>query len=301
MVSVTSSGSSWPQVTLATAGSEVEATENALMLAGALSITYLDEHDDPVLEPAPGEMRLWDNLLLVALFEQGRAKEDVIACVCKELKLDGLNENAFSWVEDQAWERAWMDEYKPMQFGSKLWICPTHVEPPEPDAVNILLDPGLAFGTGTHATTALCLQWLDAADLDHKRVIDFGCGSGVLGVAALLLGADKVYATDIDPQAMQATGDNAKANHVIERLILQAATELEKHKADILVANILFQPLVDLKDFFAELLVGKGEIVMSGVLEDQVEQLRSHYESSFEIQSVKVLDGWARVYAIRRC
>ncbi|MDO6459969.1 50S ribosomal protein L11 methyltransferase [Granulosicoccaceae sp. 1_MG-2023] len=293
-------GLPWPQVVINVPLAHAEETEAAFFDAGALSVTYLDEEDQPVLEPAPGEVRLWDKLQVVALFEQGRPEAEVREVVCNCLQLDELPEGAFTLVEDEQWERAWMDQFGPMRFGSRLWICPSHCEPEDPDAVNLRLDPGLAFGTGTHATTALCLQWLDSARLRGRSVLDFGCGSGVLAIAALLLGAASAQGTDIDPQAMQASHENALLNNVAESLSLVSAEDLADNQYDIIVANILFQPLCELKSVFAAHLPSGGELVMSGVLEEQADELLEHYADDFRIDSVECLDGWVRVVAQRR-
>ncbi|MCB1754502.1 MAG: 50S ribosomal protein L11 methyltransferase [Gammaproteobacteria bacterium] len=289
----------WPQILLHVSREEVETAEQALFEAGALSVSFLDENDQPVLEPAPGEVRLWDELQLVALFAQGETASAVKTAVCRALGVDSLPDNAFSLVPDRQWERVWMDRFQPMKFGRRLWVCPTHLEPPEPEAVNLRLDPGLAFGTGTHATTALCLEWLDSAELEGKRLLDFGCGSGVLAIAALLLGASAVAATDIDPQAMQASRSNAELNRVDGQLNLVLAQELVDNQYDILLANILFQPLCELRDLFAGILPANATIVMSGILEEQVSSLQAHYSGLFKLDTVITRDGWARVSGTR--
>ncbi len=288
-------GLPWPQITLPVAVDQADATEEAFFRAGALSVTYLDERNEPILEPAPGEVRLWGNLLLVALFEQNTSSEELLNRVCSALEVDDISADVLKLVPDQQWERAWMDQFHPMQFGQRLWICPTHMEPVEQDAVNLRLDPGLAFGTGTHATTALCLQWLEGESLENKKVIDFGCGSGVLGIAALMLGAQSVLATDIDPLAIQVSQENATLNGVMGKLQLASALELKGHMSDILIANILYQPLFELKNSFADLLIDGGVIVMSGILEHQVPAIKAHYMDVFEIDTVEYNDGWARV------
>ena len=292
-------GLPWPQILLHVSREEVETAEQALFEAGALSVSFLDENDQPVLEPAPGEVRLWDELQLVALFAQGETASAVKTAVCRALGVDSLPDNAFSLVPDRQWERVWMDRFQPMKFGRRLWVCPTHLEPPEPEAVNLRLDPGLAFGTGTHATTALCLEWLDSAELEGKRLLDFGCGSGVLAIAALLLGASAVAATDIDPQAMQASRSNAELNRVDGQLNLVLAQELVDNQYDILLANILFQPLCELRDLFAGILPANATIVMSGILEEQVSSLQAHYSGLFKLDTVITRDGWARVSGTR--
>ena len=201
-------------------------------------------------------------------------------------------------MQDRDWEREWLKDFKPLKFGRRLWIVPTAFKPPEPDAVNLLLDPGLAFGTGTHATTALCLDWLDANNklVADTTVIDYGCGSGVLGIAAALLGAAKVYAVDIDTQALQATNDNAVANNV------RAAFEigqLPDQPVTLLLANILAGPLIDLAEHFAELTAAGGHLLLSGILCDQAAEIRNAYSRWFTIESESQRDGWLCCHAVR--
>lgn len=295
-------GLPWPQVVLHVVNSQVDEFEELLFAAGAISVTFLDDKDQPVLEPAPGEVRLWDELQLVSLFPQGMAEADVQSTVCNLLKIEQLPKGSFSMIPDQQWERVWMDQFKPMKFGEKLWICPTHLDVVDPTAINLRLDPGLAFGTGTHATTALCLDWLDenAGMLANKKIVDFGCGSGVLAVAALLLGADKVLATDIDPQAIQASNDNALLNNVAHRMDLVLTTDLVDNQCDILLANILFQPLCELMGMFSGMMLSGATIVMSGVLKEQVPTLIEHYADNFDLHTIEIRDGWARVSGERR-
>lgn len=295
-------GLPWPQVVLHVVNSQVDEFEELLFAASAISVTFLDDKDQPVLEPAPGEVRLWDELQLVSLFPQGMAEADVQSTVCNLLKIEQLPKGSFSMIPDQQWERVWMDQFKPMKFGEKLWICPTHLDVVDPTAINLRLDPGLAFGTGTHATTALCLDWLDenAGMLANKKIVDFGCGSGVLAVAALLLGADKVLATDIDPQAIQASNDNALLNNVAHRMDLVLTTDLVDNQCDILLANILFQPLCELMGMFSGMMLSGATIVMSGVLKEQVPTLIEHYADNFDLHTIEIRDGWARVSGERR-
>ncbi len=297
-----SQGLPWPQVVLHAVNSQVEEFEEQLFEAGALSVTFLDDKDQPVLEPAPGEVRLWDELQLVALFPQSLLEEEVERAICSVMKLEQLPKDSFSLVPDQQWERAWMDQFKPMKFGEKLWICPTHLDVVDPNAINLRLDPGLAFGTGTHATTALCLDWLDEhkSELKDKSIIDFGCGSGVLAIAALLLGANRVLGTDIDPQAIQASNDNALLNNVAERMDLVLAADLVDNQYDILLANILFQPLCELMEKFSGMMLSGATIVVSGVLQEQVTTLIENYADKFDLHTIEIRDGWARVSGERR-
>jgi len=202
-------------------------------------------------------------------------------------------------LEDKDWEREWMDNFHPMKFGERLWICPSGLDVPEPDAVNVMLDPGLAFGTGTHPTTALCLTWLDGLDLQDKTVVDFGCGSGILSLAALKLGAKKVIGIDIDPQALQASLANAKRNNVDDRLELYLPKDLPsgkpQFKADVVVANILAGPLRELAPTIIDFVGDKGLLALSGILEEQAESLQIIYSQWCDMAPVTVQEEWVRL------
>ncbi|WP_273398082.1 50S ribosomal protein L11 methyltransferase, partial [Actinobacillus porcinus] len=210
----------WIQIRLNSTNERAEAISDFLEELGSVSVTFMDSQDTPIFEPLPGETRLWGNTDVIALFD---AETDMTP-ILTALQESHLLEQGFAYkieqIEDKDWEREWMDNFHPMKFGQRLWICPTWREVPEPDAVNVMLDPGLAFGTGTHPTTALCLEWLDSLDLEGKTVIDFGCGSGILAIAALKLGAKSAVGIDIDPQAILASRNNAEANGVADRLQL---------------------------------------------------------------------------------
>ena len=290
----------WLQLTINVAPDQLEHWESVLESIGALSITYRDAEDNPVFEPGPGEIALWDSLKLTALFDKGSECAGVMRALSAQIEDVDIDSILVETLPDRHWERAWMDDFEPMSFGSRLWICPLELDPPEPDAVNLRLDPGLAFGTGTHPTTAMCLRWLDANDVTGAEVVDYGCGSGVLAIAALLLGAKKAYATDIDPQAMQATGDNARVNGVGDRLIECSAKEIEKVEVDVVIANILAAPLIDLAETLASLCKTGGRIVLSGLLDEQVDAVWNAYSRWFD-DLQRDLDGeWACLTARRR-
>lgn len=210
-----------------------------------------------------------------------------------------INENCaykIEQIEDKDWEREWMDNFHPMQFGKRLWICPSWRPVPDESAVNVMLDPGLAFGTGTHPTTALCLQWLDGLDLANKTVIDFGCGSGILAIAALKLGAKQAIGIDIDPQAIQASRDNAERNGVSDRLSLFLAKDQpENLQADIVVANILAGPLKELATPITQLLKKNGHLGLSGILTSQAESVCQAYQHSINLDDVTEKDEWCRI------
>jgi len=287
----------WIQLTLSLPRAQSEFAEKLLLDAGALSVTYKDAEDNPVLEPAPGETPLWESIILTGLFDADIDTQNLRARVVKEFPQNSLR---IEPLEDRDWVRAWMDDYKPMQFGERLWVCPKHLAPPHPEAVNLMLDPGLAFGTGTHATTALCLQWLDGFDLRDKELLDFGCGSGVLAIAALMLGAKHADGCDIDPQALIASRNNAADNHVAGKLHVVLPNDLPSKKYDIVMANILAGPLVQLAPRLAELTRSGGHIVLSGILQTQADEICRTYAEWFEVDVPVVQDDWVRISGIRR-
>lgn len=255
---------------------------------GALAITLMDAADRPILEPMPGETPLWPDIEIQALFEEvtlASSAETILKAHYPRVECQS------STLQEQPWEIAWQMDAKPLCFGKRLWVCPSVVPTPDPDAVNIILDPGLAFGTGTHPTTALCLRWLDAHDVTGKVIIDYGCGSGILGLAALKLGADSVYAIDIDPQALSATKQNAIQNKLdLTQLHLG---DPPPEPVDLILANILLNPLVALKHDFRALLKPGGLLVISGILKAQMLTLQAAYADTFELQDVNELEDWA--------
>ncbi len=288
----------WIQIILRTDITHHQQAEQALLDAGALSVTLKDAEDNPVLEPLPGETPLWDDIIVTGLFDADtdseQLKQQIYNQLGTQLKLK------VEALEDKDWVRAWMDDYKPMQFGERLWVCPKHIPPPAPDAVNLMLDPGLAFGTGTHPTTALCLEWLDAAEISGKQILDFGCGSGVLAIAALLLGAAQCDGTDIDPQAITASRDNALANQVSDQLALYLPDDMPDNKYDLILANILAGPLTELSEQLANYCHPGADIVLSGILETQSEKIIRAYSPWFELDPIAVKDEWIRVSGKRK-
>lgn len=302
------SSGDWPEVAVSATPDTVDELEAWLFNAGAVSVTYQDKNDQPILEPAPGEMRLWDNITLVGLFAQTQDTDSLISALHLSAQANGLPIPQYDIrvLADAVWERAWMQDYQPMQFGAKFWVCPSHKEPPDADAVIVKLDPGLAFGTGTHPTTAQCLSWLgrdtqtNRTPLDGAVVVDFGCGSGVLAIAAAKLGAKSVYAVDIDEQAIMATRQNAADNGVLDKLLISHPDALALSNADVIIANILFEPLTTLTERFADMLCTGGVLLMSGILEDQVVELGMHYNKWFDIEPATASNGWALMRASRR-
>ncbi|EJL3954905.1 50S ribosomal protein L11 methyltransferase [Vibrio cholerae] len=287
----------WIQIKLNATNDNAEAIGDMLMEeTGAVSVTFLDAKDTPVFEPLPGETRLWGDTDVVALYE---ADMDT-SLILQQIKASNMLAEGFAHkveqVEDKDWEREWMDNFHPMQFGRRLWICPSWREVPDTQAVNVMLDPGLAFGTGTHPTTALCLEWLDNLDLSGKTVIDFGCGSGILAIAAIKLGAAKVIGIDIDPQALLASKDNAARNGVEDQIeVYLPKDQPEGLVADVVVANILAGPLRELSPIIKGLLKPGGQLAMSGILDTQAESVAEFYRDDLELDPIAEKSEWCRI------
>lgn len=337
---------SWLELKLRTSSSETEALEDLLLEAGAVSVTLTDAEDQPLFEPLPGETPLWQNIVLTALFPEDYTSD----AVCAEL----LQAIAHAWaprplpqlqhsiLADKDWVRAWLDDFKPMQFGQRLWVCPSWWQPgqkgaaqttatewqPDPaqtaywasrnqllldqmkDPGNtvLLLDPGLAFGTGTHPTTSLCLQWLDSQILSGLTLVDYGCGSGILGIAALLLGASKVYGIDNDPQALTATADNCSKNHLdsarfpifMPNDFVQQLASGNVKPVDGMMANILAATLIQLSELLAMQVKSGGWILLSGILQEQANDVIVAYRPWFTRFEIAEQGDWVRITAIRK-
>jgi ribosomal protein L11 methyltransferase len=296
----------WLQIHITTEQAQVDFTETLLMSLGAVSVTLDDAEDQALLEPLPGETPLWDHVIVTGIFQQTQEEPIDAAALVTFIQTQLPADTAIKTevIENQAWERAWMDHYEPIQIAENLWIVPEWLAAPNPAATNIKLDPGLAFGTGNHASTFLCLEWLAGIDLKDKVVIDYGCGSGILGVAALLLGAKYVYATDIDPQAVLATRQNAELNGVAERLWVGLPEEFEQHyqdRAEILVANILAKPLMALVETFHQLTQPHGKIALAGLIEEQIEDVKQAYAPYFDITGQQMREeNWCRLSGLRK-
>ena len=291
----------WIQLRLSADEATAEKYSDWLTACGAQAVTFIDAQDTPIYEPLPGdEVIYWSNTVVMGLYD---ASEDMDK-ILNYLKSIHPDKQAMQYkleqLEDKDWEREWMDNFHPMKFGQRLWICPSWREVPDPTAVNVMLDPGLAFGTGTHPTTALCLTWLDSLDLTDKVVVDFGCGSGILSLAALKLGAKKVIGIDIDPQALQASLANAKRNNVDDRLELFLPKDQPKLKAEVVVANILAGPLRELAPTIIEFVDEKGVLALSGILENQAQALQDIYGQWCDMQPITVQEEWVRLNGMKR-
>ena len=276
-----------------------DSVEEVFARHGACAITFTDAGDRPVLEPAPGEVPLWQDTRISGLFspavDLGALRSDLL----QSLHIDALPAHEIEELADRAWEREWLNDFAPMRFGTRLWVCPGDSSPDDEDAVVVRLDPGLAFGTGTHATTALCLEWLDGLDLRGASILDYGCGSGILAVAALKLGGKSATGCDIDPQAITATLANAERNGVDDRLVATLEPGKPKRQFDIVVANILAGPLVDLAETISCYLRGGCLLGLSGILCEQVEEVQAAYRPWIEFDEPAYLEQggqtWARL------
>jgi len=276
-----------------------DVVEAALLEIGASSITFVDRGDEPVLEPKPGEFKLWSDTLVRALFQESSDAVLNLDRLASALGPHVTLTARVRAVEEQVWERAWLAGWKSMRFGRRLWVCPRSAEAPqEADAVVLRLDPGLAFGTGTHPTTALCLQILDSLPLQGRSVIDYGCGSGILALAALKLGAASAIVVDLDPQALLATRENARRNGVSSAITV-LGTEAHLPRAFCVMANILAGPLIELAPKLTAACQPEGYLLLSGLLKTQAYSVKAAYSSGFDIVQVVERDEWCCIYARR--
>ncbi|MBN8444383.1 MAG: 50S ribosomal protein L11 methyltransferase [Gammaproteobacteria bacterium] len=287
----------WIQLRVNTTEKHAETVSDMLMSWGAQAVSFVDAKDTPIYEPMPGEVIYWANTVVVGLFDA----EHNMARVIGQLEKVSLFKNGVQYkveqLEDKDWEREWMDNFHPIKFGKRLWVCPSWRDIPEPDAVNVMLDPGLAFGTGTHPTTALCMEWLDGQDLTDSTIVDFGCGSGILGIAALKLGGKRVVGIDIDPQAIEASTANAERNQVAGQIELYLPKDQPQLQADVVVANILAGPLAQLSAIISAYVKPGGLLALSGILESQAQSVIDAYAHEFDFDPVAVKEEWVRLSA----
>jgi ribosomal protein L11 methyltransferase len=288
----------WIQFIFNSTPDDAEALSDQLIECGSSAVTFQDNEDQPIYEPEIGTTPLWAATNVIALFDAETDTDMIISMLSGMMAPQTVPSYRIEAVEDKDWVREWMDNFHPMNFGKKLWICPSWHTPPDDNAVNIMLDPGLAFGTGTHPTTALCLNWLDQADVKDKVVIDYGCGSGILAIAAALLGAKKVIGVDTDPQALEATQANAERNGVTIDTYLPDACPDEP--CDLLLANILAGPLQSLSERLAGLTKAGAPIVLSGILDVQADDVSQSYQSWFDMDAPVLKDEWIRLVGQKR-
>jgi len=292
----------WLQLVIQSKTEQASLLSDLLSEAGSSAVTLRDAADQPLYEPPIGETPLWHDTEVIGLFDANTDMDAVLLTItnatghCPKYTLNPL--------EDKDWVREWMTHFKPTVFGKNLWIVPSHHAEQHitehPDAINILLDPGLAFGTGTHPTTAMCLEYLDQTPPVNQTVIDYGCGSGILAIAAAKLGAEHILAIDNDPQALLATEDNAQKNNVHQLFEIKLPDTQHETKADMLVANILAKPLIELAPLFADLLKDNGKIALSGILTEQTDEVFQAYSDLFEIKVYKQQDDWVCLSGYRK-
>lgn len=284
----------WLQLTLSAKESSSEWLEEILTHHGAVAVTLQNEQEDEAIyEPLPGETPLWNTIIITGLFEQETDPERLLRDLAEDLPEEILRSAHYRWLEDQVWERAWIPYFAPRCFGQRLWIYPSHTPPPEEHRNScLLLDPGLAFGTGSHPTTALCLEVLAQWDLTGCTLIDYGTGSGILAIAAAKLGAKQIWAIDIDPQALEATRANAESNQVLDRILPLFPEQLPDLSVDIVVANILANPLIDLAPGLTSLLNLEGKLLLSGILQEQSPSVMEAYTPWIEWQTSVVDQSW---------
>ncbi|WP_286220893.1 50S ribosomal protein L11 methyltransferase [Marinobacter apostichopi] len=289
----------WIQLQIPADPDNADQLEDLLMEMGADAVSMEDAADQPLYEPDPGTTPLWSQTTVTGLFQSDRDIDQLCADVrdaWHQATQQTLPDIDVTLVEDKDWERAWMDDFEPLKFGERLWIVPSWHDAPDPDAANLMLDPGLAFGTGTHPTTALCLEWLDGQDMQNRQVTDYGCGSGILGLAALLLGADHVVGVDTDPQALDASRENARRNGVADDRLTLYLPENEPNSAvDVMLANILAQPLIGLAPHLAKLTKPGGDLVLSGILSHQAREVMAAYEPWFIMDEPEQREEWIRL------
>lgn len=291
----------WHQISVITDETTAPQLADYFSELGAVSVTYTDAEDQPVYEPAIDQTKIWSNTQVTALFEMNADPDVVETLVFNQFIGSPLDTWVYELLQDQVWERAWMEYFKPMKFADKLWVCPTGQEQFDADTVCMTLDPGLAFGTGTHPTTALCLEWLASHDLRDKVVIDFGCGSGILAIAALLLGARHAHAIDIDPQALTATQYNAEKNQVKDRISYYLPEQFVPFKADVVVANILAKPLIELSSVISDLVANQADLILSGILNEQADSVANAYRQlGFVMADSVQQDDWCRLDGVNQ-
>ena len=294
----------WQQFVMDLDALDPTTVEDTFLRLGAHSVTLSDAGDDPVLEPGHGETPLWSNTRITGLFSDNTDLTAFRDALSTELGIERLPEYHIEELADRAWEREWLKDFSATRFGERLWICPTGDAVDAADAIVVDLDPGLAFGTGTHPTTAMCLEWLDSLELTGKSLLDYGCGSGVLAIAALKLGCRSATALDIDPQALIATQQNAAHNRVDQNLCVTGSPDGIQGRFDVVVANILAGPLAQFADSITARLAGGGILALSGVLCEQADEVMQAYRPRIEFDEpvFREQDGqmWSRLTGSKR-
>lgn len=291
----------WIKLTLRTSPELESHVSDFLLTEGAAAITLEDAEDQPILEPVIGTTPLWQNIMLSGFFSKDAAIEQICDNLKGQFAEDKIQIHQIESIVEQDWQKVCTDAFQPRLFGERLWVYPSWSEVPDVNLPHVLLDPGMAFGTGNHPTTALCLSWLANNPPIHQRVIDYGCGSGILAIAALKLGANQAWAVDIDPQALEATIENALRNELYSPLIeVRDPKHLPNEPVDLLIANILAKPLVELASDLIALVKIEGRIVLSGILTDQMEQVMLAYAPHIQWQTHLIQDDWVLLEGIKK-
>jgi ribosomal protein L11 methyltransferase len=285
----------WLQLKIVSPRTEVKKIESALLKTGAASVTLEDNADQPIFEPALGETPLWDQVRITGLYDAEINTAEITTKIANKLR-GQIPHHKWEQLEDKDWEREWMNNYHAIRCGEHLWICPSWQQPPEPDKINLMLDPGLAFGTGTHPTTFMCMQWIDQQDFSGLDIVDYGCGSGILGIATLLMGAKKVIGVDIDPQALLATTENAKRNKLAEDAMpVYLPKDCPELQTDVMLANILAGPLAELAPSLNAMTKTGGKICLSGILAIQADAVKAAYAKWFDFDPIAIQEEWVRI------
>ena len=289
----------WHQISVVSDAATATDISDFLSELGAFSVTFMSAESKPVYEPGIGETKIWEQTRTTALFELDASPQIIKTLLFQQFSADTVRDWHTEVLQDQIWERGWMEYFQPMQFGERLWVYLSGQEQSRPGTVSLILDPGLAFGTGTHPTTALCLEWLAEHDITGKTVIDFGCGSGILAIAAVLLGAKEGHAIDIDSQALIATQDNAQKNKVAGKIKTYLPDQFHPFQADIVIANILAKPLIKFADNISDLVRPEGQLVLSGILKEQADSVIKCYQTGFTMNGAIIQDEWCRLNGVK--
>lgn len=296
---MTKNNDEYHQIEFNIAKDDLAETEKILESYQPLSISMQGFGEEKIYEPLPGEMPIWEKIRVKAMYQNIKNLSDLENEIINKTNIKILNNKVIKAIGKKDWQEEWMQSSKPMRFGEKLWIYPDHLIDNLEGKVCVNLNPGLAFGTGSHPTTRLCLEWLEKSNLDQKSVLDYGCGSGILGISAIKLGAKSVTAIDLDPQAVIASKNNAEKNHVQQEIEITDNNKTIEKNFNIIVANILAKPLIELAPYFYKKLNKEGAICLSGILEGQINIIKDAYLKYFNLSEIKIKDGWVMMSGIK--
>ena len=296
---MTKNNDEYHQIEFNIAKDDLAETEKILESYQPLSISMQGFGEEKIYEPLPGEMPIWEKISVKAMYQNIKNLSDLENEIINKTNIKILNNKVIKAIGKKDWQEEWVQSSKPIRFGEKLWIYPDHLKDNLEGKVCVNLNPGLAFGTGSHPTTRLCLEWLEKSNLDQKSVLDYGCGSGILGISAIKLGAKSVTAIDLDPQAVIASKNNAEKNHVQQEIKITDNNKTIEKNFNIIVANILAKPLIELAPYFYKKLNKEGAICLSGILEGQINIIKDAYLKYFNLSEIKIKDGWVMMSGIK--